>query len=137
MLMKLRSKPAKVVWMKKIVLINAVRLMLTVMLAVTMIFGAAVADIHPVDADEIACQSADITAQHANLENPNLENDDEDQRPIHDHHVHNCGPCHVHMVGMKVAGFSYDTPAVLSLRPGSDQTMPRGGPLGLYRPPRA
>ncbi len=102
-----------------------------------MSFGALAADIHPVDADEIACQSADITAQHAGVKNANLEKDSEDQRPDHDHHVHNCGPCHVHMVGMKVSGLSYGISAMLSLRPGSDQAMPRGGPLGLYRPPRA
>lgn len=102
------------------------------MLAVTMGMGASAADIHPVSADEIACQSADISESHTGIDQ-----DSGEQRPDHDHHAHNCGTCHVHMVGMRAANLSLVCPASLALRPGADQFLARAGPNGLYRPPRA
>jgi hypothetical protein len=112
--------------MKFAALIFSARLWLVVMIAMTMSFGASVADIHPADADEIACQTADLAAESSG-----------DERSPHEHHVHTCGSCHVHMVGMKVSSLTNFTPVTRSLRPGSDQGCPRAGPHGLYRPPRA
>jgi len=118
--------------MKFAAFICSARFWLSVMLAVTMGMGTAAADIHPVDADEIACQSADVSESHSGIDQ-----DDGEQRPDHDHHAHNCGSCHVHMVGMKGSSFSLACSSSLALRPGADQSLARDGPHGLYRPPRA
>lgn len=106
------------------------------MLSVTLGMGTAAADIHPVDAAELACMSADAGANH-DAEFGGIEKDDSEKRPAHKHHTHSCGPCHLHMVGMNGLAFAHASPASLSLRPGADQNVPRGGPSGLYRPPRA
>lgn len=117
--------------MKFAALIFSARLWLVVMFAMAMTFGTSAADIHPVDADEIACQTADLAAELSGEED-----DRDDQRPEHEHHAHNCGSCHVHIVGMKVSALNSATCISLALRPGSDQDAPRAGPKGLYRPPR-
>lgn len=94
--------------------------------------GTASADIHPPDADEVACQSAEILEIHTGIDQDNNE-----RRPDHDHHAHNCGSCHVHMVGVKASKASLALQASLALRPGANQHVARAGPYGLYRPPRA
>jgi len=105
------------------------------MVSMTMSLGTYATEIHPVDAEEIACHSADLAAQ--NIDNDSDMQDDRDNRPDHDHSAHHCGSCHVHIVGSKLSGLALTAPASLSLRPGRDQAAPRDGPLGLYRPPRA
>ena len=121
--------------MKFVALICSVRLWLALVLSVTLGMGASAADIHPINADEIACMSADASAHHeADISGAG---NDEEQRPAHKHHTHNCGPCHLHMVGMNSLAVSYVSPAKLNLRPGADQSLALAGPLGLYRPPRA
>ena len=107
--------------MKLAALICSARFWLSVMLAVTMGMGTAAADIHPVDADEIACQSADVSENHSGIDQ-----DDGEQRPDHDH-----------LEAMKGSSFSLVCPSSLALRPGADQSLARDGPYGLYRPPRA
>ncbi len=115
--------------MKFAALIFSARFWLVVMFAMAMTFGTSAADIHPVDADEIACQTADLAVEL-------LGDDAGDERQTHEHHAHNCGSCHVHMVGMRVGALSFANPASITLRPESDLAAPRAGPQGLYRPPR-
>ncbi len=116
--------------MKLAALIFSARLWLVVMFAMAMTFSTSAADIHPVDADEIGCQTADLAAE--------LSGDgDGDEHQAHEHHVHTCGSCHVHMVGTKLGAVSFTDPASVRLRPKSDPGAPRAAPHGLYRPPRA
>lgn len=122
--------------MKIVTVICTARFWLALMLSVTLGMGATAADIHPVDAEEIACMTADAEAHH-DAELSHTESDDPEQRPAHKHHTHSCGPCHLHMVGMNSLTFSYALSATSGLRPGADQHVPRAGPHGLYRPPRA
>jgi len=102
------------------------------MLAMSVSYGGFAADIHPVDADEISCQKANIATEHSGASQ-----NGEDEQPDHDHHVHNCGSCHIHIAGAKITGVSQVTHSSLFLLPGSDQVAPRAGPHGLFRPPRA
>mmetsp|Transcript_19117 Transcript_19117/g.24746 ORF Transcript_19117/g.24746 Transcript_19117/m.24746 type:complete len:123 (+) Transcript_19117:707-1075(+) len=122
--------------MKIVTVICTARFWLALMLSATFGMGAAAADIHPVDAEEIACMSADAETHHA-VELIDAGSDDSEQRPDHKHHKHSCGPCHLHMVGVNGLTFSYALSITSGLRPGADQHVPRAGPDGLYRPPRA
>lgn len=106
------------------------------MLSVTVGMGATAADTHPVDAEEIACMTADAAAGH-DAEPDDAEDNDSKQRPSHKHHTHSCGSCHLHMVSVTSLTFSYASSVTLALRPGADQHASRVGPYGLYRPPRA
>lgn len=99
--------------------------------------GTLAADIHPADADEIACESESVSVQHIELGSISENNDEPSERPAHDHHAHNCGTCHLHVVGSKVSQLSFALPMSHNFRLGGDQAAPRAGPLGLYRPPRA
>ena len=122
--------------MKIVTVICTARFWLALMLSVTFGMGATAAGIHPVDAEEIACMTEDAEA-HVNTEISDAETGNTEQRPEHKHHNHSCGPCHLHMVGMNGLTFTYALSASSGLRPGADQHVPRAGPHGLYRPPRA
>ncbi len=122
--------------MKTVSVICTARFWLALMLSVTLGMGATAAVNHAMDAEEIACVTTDAEAHHdAKLRD--AENDYTEQRPAHKHHIHSCGPCHLHMVGMNISAFFFASRATLELRPGADQHVPRAGPIGLYRPPRA
>lgn len=108
------------------------RISLAIVLMVMMGFGSATADIHPVDTIDAECASVDLATQIIDLES----HDDED-KPDHEHHAHNCGSCHFHVVGM---GLSSSMPGRLNndiLRPRGEQSALLAEPMGLYRPPRA
>ena len=64
--------------MKIVTVICTARFWLALMLSVTLGMGATAADIHPVDAEEIACMTADAEAHHA-AEIGDTENDDSDE----------------------------------------------------------
>lgn len=133
--MILKAKLDTIRIMEFIALICSARFWLSIIVSTTLGIGGATADIHPIDAEEIACMTASIEAH--NTERRDVEKNNGEQRPAHKHHTHNCGPCHLHMVGMTGLSFTHDVPASQRLRPGANQHIPRAGPQGLYRPPRA
>lgn len=122
--------------MKTAALIFSARFWLAIMLSVTLSMGPAAADIHPLDAAEMACLDADAAADH-NEEQEDADQNDGEQRPAHKHHTHSCGPCHLHMASMNGLSLTHSLHATLSQRPGADEHVPYAGPFGLYRPPRA
>jgi len=107
------------------------------MVSLTMSVGALAADIHPADADEIACESSEVSPQHIDIDMSGDSNNDSEDRPAHDHHAHNCGTCHIHVVGTMVSKLSFALPISNNFMLGANQAAPRAGPMGLYRPPRA
>lgn len=108
------------------------RISLAIVLMVMMGFGSSAADIHPVDAIDVECASADLAAQIIDLETQ-----DDEEKPDHEHHAHNCGSCHFHIVGAGLSASTLDRlhNGVLRLR-GEDSAL-LAEPMGLYRPPRA
>jgi len=128
--------------MKYVAVIFSARFWLTLMVSITMGIGTAAADIHPPDPDEIACEDTQALMSHdigsfTTLGLNSAESDNEESQREHDHHAHSCGSCHVHLVGTKVPTVSAYFIADPNLYLGADQTVPRAGPFGLYRPPRA
>jgi hypothetical protein len=108
------------------------RIALAIVLMVMMGFGSAAADIHPVDAFDIECASADLAAQIIGLETP----DDKD-KPDHEHHAHSCGSCHFHIVGTGLSPFAFAPHLNGILRLRGEESALLAEPMGLYRPPRA
>ncbi|MAN45742.1 MAG: hypothetical protein CMF04_05980 [Hyphomonas sp.] len=108
------------------------RVALAITLMAMMGFGAASADIHPVDAIDVECESAGLAAQIIDLESHGGQD-----KPDHDHHAHNCGSCHFHVVGLKLSGIALAVLPAVSLRPDLGVVAPHPEPMGLYRPPRA
>lgn len=128
--------------MKFAAVIFSARFWLTLMVSITMGIGTAAADIHPSDPDEIACEETQTLMSHdiGSLTTLGLNSDQPENKDApreHDHHAHSCGSCHVHLVGTKVPTVSAYFIADPNLYLGADQTVPRAGPFGLYRPPRA
>jgi hypothetical protein len=128
--------------MKLAAVIFTARFWLTLMVSITMSIGTAAADIHPPESDDIACQESQAIASHSGdlLSAHTQSFDDPDGKDTprdHDHHAHSCGSCHLHLVGAKVPTVSASFISVSNLYVGADQTVPRAGPFGLYRPPRA
>tara|TARA_R100001244_G_scaffold22103_3_gene23303 strand:- start:583 stop:939 length:357 start_codon:yes stop_codon:yes gene_type:complete len=108
------------------------RISLAIVLMVMMGFGSATADIHPVDTIDAECASVDLATQIIDLESR-----DDEETPDHEHHAHNCGSCHFHVVG---TGLSSSMPGRLNngiLRPRGGESALLAEPMGLYRPPRA
>ena len=128
--------------MKFVAVIFSARFWLALMVSITMGIGTAAADIHPPDPDEIACEETQALMSHDTSSTTthglnSAETDKEESQREHDHHEHSCGSCHVHLVGTKVPTVSAYFIADPNLYLGADQTVPRAGPFGLYRPPRA
>lgn len=108
------------------------RISLAIVLMVMMGFGSAAADIHPVDAVDIECASADLAAQVVDLETP-----DGDDKPDHEHHAHTCGSCHFHIVGTGLSPSALAPHLNGILRPSGEEPALLAESMGLYRPPRA
>ena len=112
--------------------ISSAKIWLTVCVAVMMSFATVTPDIHPVDADEIACQDEGNSVQAANNQSPEQPN-----KPPHDHHAHNCGSCHIHATTLHFASLKPSIVDALGYNLNAFDAAPRAGPMGLYRPPRA
>ena len=54
----------------------------------------------------------------------------------HDHHAHNCGSCHTHLLRKDVAPESFVQMRKQALRPPSSKDLSSLPPGSLYRPPR-
>ena len=108
------------------------RISLAIVLMVMMGFGSAAADIHPVDAVDIECASGDLATQIIDLEVP-----DGGGKPDHEHHAHNCGSCHFHIVGTATSPSSLAPHISGILRPRGAESALLAEPMGLYPPPRA
>ena len=65
--------------------ISSAKIWLTVCVAVMMSFATVTPDIHPVDADEIACQEVGSSVQAANKQRP-----EQPDKPTDAHNAHNC-----------------------------------------------
>lgn len=117
------------------------RFWLAVTVSVTMGMSTAVADIHPPDPDEIACQETQIADPHGDVSALAFDiadgDEKEDHERKHDHHAHHCGTCHMHVVDMRRSSMSLMISGEQALSIGADQTVARAGPFRLYRPPRA
>lgn len=55
----------------------------------------------------------------------------------HEHHVHNCGPCHIHIIPRDVAAELAPRALQAKLRPPLTSVTVRAPPGGLFRPPRS
>lgn len=123
--------------MKFFALICSAKFWLTLMISLTMSVGTLAADIHPADADEIECENGEVSIQLIEIDVSGDTNKDSGDRPPHHHHAHNCGTCHIHVVGPKLTQLSIALNVSRNFRLRGDQDAPRAGPLGLYRPPRS
>lgn len=108
------------------------RISLAIVLMVMMGFGSSAADIHPVDATDIECASADLAAQIIDLEAP-----DGEGKPDHEHHAQSCGSCHFHIVGTGLLPSAIALHLNEILRPRGAEFALLSEPGSLYRPPRA
>lgn len=54
----------------------------------------------------------------------------------HEHHVHNCGTCHIHIIRRDVAAELAPVSHQAKLRPPLTAVIARAPPGGLFRPPR-
>ena len=112
--------------------ISLAKLWLTICVAVMVSFATVTPDIHPVDADEIACQDEGNSVQAANKQSSEQPN-----KPPHDHHAHNCGSCDIHATTPHCASLKPSIADALGYNLNAYNAAPRAGPMGLYRPPRA
>ena len=55
----------------------------------------------------------------------------------HEHHVHNCGACHIHIIRWDVASEFVPLVVHANLRPSLSSAITRAPPGGLFRPPRS
>jgi hypothetical protein len=113
-------------------LISSAKIWLTVCVAVMVSFATVTPDIHPVEPEEIACQDDAGTAQVSQEQEP-----DHPNKPPHDHHVHNCGSCHIHAMTLHPVADKYAISDPVGFNLAAHDAPPRAGPIGLYRPPRA
>ena len=112
--------------------ISLAKLWLTICVAVMVSFATVTPDIHPVDADEIACQDEGNSVQAANKQSSEQPN-----KPPHDHHAHDCGSCHIHATTLHFAALKPSIADSLGYNLNVYDGAPGEGPMGLYRPPRA
>lgn len=108
------------------------RIVLSIILMLMMGLGATAAEIHPVDAFDVECESTGLAAQIVDLESH-----DSQDKPGHSHHTNNCGSCHFHVVGQKSADLVMSPVPDISVWPDRGNGAPYPEPVGLYRPPRA
>ena len=62
---------------------------------------------------------------------------EDDTSGEHEHHVHNCGTCHIHMIRRDVAAELAPLALPAKLRPALVSVITRAPPGGLFRPPRS
>ena len=67
----------------------------------------------------------------------NAEAPGDDTSGEHEHHVHNCGTCHLHIIRRDVVAELAPLALQAKLRPPLTSVAPRAPPSGLFRPPRS
>jgi hypothetical protein len=114
------------------------RFLLAVLTACAFGMSATAADIHPPTADDMVCDTEAQSGLHLNeVDLCEDLGDDHDPDRDHDHHAHHCGSCHLHPFSLRAVAPATELGLSQPHMLGTDQTVPRAGPFGLFRPPRA
>lgn len=126
--------------MKILFFIFSARFWLTLFVSVAVFLGTASADIHPQDANELACENSETV--HVDLELTEISeelrrSDNDDHKPNHDHHLHHCSTCHVHSLRWEYSTLNLRDMMQEKFSFLISENAPRRSPAGLFRPPRA
>lgn len=79
---------------------------------------------------------SDDNSLHSCSINHEAEAPADDTSSKHEHHVHNCGTCHIHIIRRDVAAELAPVSHQAKLRPPLTAVIARAPPGGLFRPPR-
>lgn len=105
---------------------QALRLCLTAMIALAFTLGSIASAEHVDTARDASC-----SIEHSS------ESPTGDDAGDHDHHVHNCGTCHIHLI-RRDSSTEFELVSVQTKpRPPASAVPLRAPPGGLFRPPRS